>query len=538
MTTFVHELISHSAHSTPNAPALLVKHDQLSYQDLNLSIQTVANSYRSLPINHGDRIGIYLAKTIENVTCTFACSLIGAAFVPINPVLKASQVKHIVNDCQITCLITNKARLKGLNPIFDQLPLLTHLIISDATSEEAAKFQLSKHLSIIAWSDFISLKKEKLSSKTEQKKHDLAAILYTSGSTGKPKGIMLSHENIVLGAKSVAQYLQMSNKDKILAVLPLSFDYGLNQLTSSFLVGAQCILLDYLLPTDVIKNIEKHQITGLAAVPPLWSQLAKNVWPEKATKSLRYFTNSGGALSPSLLEKLRIMMPKAKPYLMYGLTEAFRSTYLDPAEVDNKIGSIGKAIPFSEVMVINTNGKECLADEVGELVHIGPLVSQGYWQNPLANQERFKPTPLQAKNIYNTTLAVYSGDFVKRDKEGFLYFISRQDEMIKTSGYRISPIEVEEVILTHDAILQACVIGVKHTELGQAILAVVSVNTDNIDSTELEKTLLKHCQKTLANYMMPQKIMILTDLPYNANGKVDRQLLKQKYQTYFTKGMN
>jgi len=535
MTTFVHELIRDSAQSTPNAIALQVKSCQLSYQALNQAVQQIAYSYSALNIKQGDRIGLYLAKTIENVSCTFACSIVGAVFVPINPVLKAPQVEHILNDCQITCLATNKARLKALIPILHKLPHLTQLIITDANCAEVQVIQPSITLPVISWTDFLSLKNKDIRSTIKQHSNDLAAILYTSGSTGKPKGIMLSHENIVLGAKSVAQYLQSSNKDKVLAVLPLSFDYGLNQLTSSFLVGAQCILLDYLFANDVIKAIEEHQITALAAVPPLWSQLSKAKWPEQKAKSLRYFTNSGGVLAPSILEKLRDVMPKAKPYLMYGLTEAFRSTYLDPDEIDNKVGSIGKAIPNSEILVIDAKGRECLAGEIGELVHIGPLVSLGYWQNTQATMKRFKFPPVQAKNIGKENLAVYSGDFVKRDSEGFLYFISRQDEMIKTSGYRISPAEVEEVITTSNKVLQTCVIGIEHKELGQGILAFVTLNNQQGNLIEFEKLLLKHCQNKLANYMIPKHIITLTDLPYNANGKVDRQLLKENYHDFFTK---
>jgi len=533
MATFVHELISDSARLTPNAIALRVKESQLTYQDLNQSVQQVASAYNALGLEQGDRIGIYLAKTVENVFSTFACSIIGAVFVPINPVLKAQQVEHIADNCQIKCLITNKTRLKSLGTIFDKHSNLTTLILTDATNAEVQTLQLSMETRVITWTDFLSLKNSKYNPAIKLHSNDLAAILYTSGSTGKPKGIMLSHENIVLGAKSVAQYLQSNNKDKVLAVLPLSFDYGLNQLTSSFLVGAQCILLDYLFANDVIKAIEKYEVTGLAAVPPLWSQLIKARWSETTARSLRYFTNSGGVLAPNILKKLRDVMPNAKPYLMYGLTEAFRSTYLDPSEVDNKIGSIGKAIPNSEIMVINAKGKECQTNEIGELVHIGPLVSLGYWQNSQASKLRFKATPEQAKNNCDNALAVYSGDFVRRDKEGFLYFISRADEMIKTSGYRISPNEVEEVILTHKAIIQTCVIGTAHAELGQGILAFVILDNNDTHNEKFEKSLLKYCQNALANYMLPLKIIILADFPYNANGKVDRQQLKQKYHNFF-----
>ena len=538
MTTFVHELISNSAQKKPCAIALQANNNQLSYQLLNQKVHQLSQEYMSFGLKQGERVGIYLSKNVENVTSMFACSVIGAVFVPINPVLKAPQVKHIITDCQVKILITNKSRLKTLMPTLTQLTSLTHIIITDSYDDNEIKGQNTGDIEFISWMGFSTQQNPIQVKIITQKENDLAAILYTSGSTGKPKGIMLSHKNIVLGAKSVAQYLNSNDKDKILAVLPLSFDYGLNQLMSSFLVGAQCVLLDYLFANDVIKAIEKYEITGLAAVPPLWSQLAKIKWPIQGTRSLRYFTNSGGALSATLLKKLQSLMPQASPFLMYGLTEAFRSTYLEPIEINNKQGSMGKAIPNAEIMVINANGDECQVDELGELVHIGPLVSLGYWQNEQANNIRFKPAPKQAKNISNISLAVYSGDYVKRDKDGFLYFISRQDEMIKTSGYRISPNEVEEVILENNAIHQACVIGLPHPELGQGILSIITLANrynSQANSNEVEKSLLKHCQQSLANYMMPQKVIILSDLPYNANGKVDRQELKRHYRDIFTR---
>jgi acyl-CoA ligase (AMP-forming) (exosortase A-associated) len=361
----------------------------------------------------------------------------------------------------------------------------------------------------------------------------MAAIFYTSGSTGKPKGVVLSHNNIVLGAKSVAEYLQNTDKDKILAVLPLSFDYGFSQLTTGFLVGAECVLLDYLLANDVVKAVIKHKITGLAAVPPLWSQLCKLNWPENAGDSIRYFTNSGGALSTTNLTHLRTLMPSASPYLMYGLTEAFRSTYLSPSEVDNRVGSMGKAIPNAEVLVVRKDGSECAVNEPGELVHKGPLVSLGYWNAKEKTAERFKPAPNQPKGIITPELAVFSGDSVKRDEDGFLYFVARADEMMKTSGYRISPMEIEEVLYQHDQITEAATIGVKHDDLGQAILAIVCSNSQG-DLSLVERAVLKHCQKQLANYMVPKKIIVLAELPHNANGKIDRHKLTQEYTNFFS----
>lgn len=529
MTTFVHDLISQSAKSFPLNTAITLKEQQLTYQELCQKTNDIAASYRALNIERYQRIGIYLPKTIENILAMFATSKAGAVFVPINPVLKAPQVQHIANDCDIKIIITNKARFKALQPLIENLPKLTTVILtdSDSTSVEAIA-----HVSVMAWSTFIRL------SSTEQNPkpltgNDMAAIFYTSGSTGKPKGVVLSHSNIILGAKSVAQYLQNTATDKILAVLPLSFDYGFSQLTTSFLVGAECILLDYLLANDVVKTIVKHKVTGLAAVPPLWSQLCKLNWSENAGNSIRYFTNSGGALSTTNLNQLRTLMPKAAPYLMYGLTEAFRSTYLSPDEVDNRIGSMGKAIPNSEVLVVRKDGTECEVNEPGELVHKGPLVSLGYWNAANKTAERFKPAPGQPKGIINPELAVFSGDSVKRDEDGFLYFVARADEMMKTSGYRISPMEIEEVLYQHDQITEAATIGVPHNDLGQAVLAIVCSNSQG-DLSLVEKSVLKHCQQQLANYMVPKKIIALPELPHNANGKIDRNKLNQEYKNFFS----
>ena len=528
MTTFVHDLISQSAEKSPLNTALTLKERQLNYQELDENINCIAISFRALNIERYQRIGIYLPKTIENVLAMFASSKAGAVFVPINPVLKAPQVQHIANDCDVKIIITNKGRFKALQPLLASLPQLTTVILTDSDSTDIDTIE---HVSIISWSNFANLTYTK-PAPTPLTGSDMAAILYTSGSTGKPKGVVLSHSNIVLGAKSVAQYLQNTATDKVLAVLPLSFDYGLSQLTTSFFVGAECVLFDYLLANDVLKAIIKHEITGLAAVPPLWSQLCKLNWPESAGLSIRYFTNSGGALSMTNLKQLRTLMPKADPYLMYGLTEAFRSTFLSPEEVDRRIGSMGKAIPNAEVLVVRQDGSECDVDEAGELVHKGPLVSLGYWNAADKTAERFKPAPGQPKGIINPELAVFSGDSVKRDIDGFLYFVARADEMMKTSGYRISPMEIEEILYQHEQIIEAAIIGVPHAELGQAILAIVCSN-DQDDLSLVAKSLLKHCQKQLANYMVPKKIIVLPELPHNANGKIDRNKLNQEYKNYF-----
>ena len=541
MTTFLHQFIEQSAQRKPNATALHFKSTQVNYHQLNEQLTKVAKGYLAISVKRFDRIGVYLNKTIETVTSLFSASVVGGVFVPINPVLKAQQVNHIVNDCDIKVLITNKGRLKGLIDNLANMPSLYHIVLVDGKSDDESN---TDKIQIICWSTFISKGESQTIHTGPQTGNDMAAILYTSGSTGKPKGVVLSHTNMVEGAKSVATYLENTHEDVILAVLPLSFDYGLSQLTTCFYVGASCVLLDYLLPNDVLKTINKYKVTGLAAVPPLYSQLCALNWQPDSGQSIRYFTNSGGALTQANLTKLRGLMPNAEPYLMYGLTEAFRSTYLLPTEIDNRVGSMGKAIPNAEVIVARPDGSECDVDEPGELVHMGPLVSLGYWNAPEKTAERFKPAPTKPDGIMIEEMAVWSGDSVKRDKDGYLYFVARSDEMIKTSGYRISPMEVEEVLYQHESISEGAVIGVSHPELGQAIVAFVLL-TNTIQGSSHEsgaktesndynvKSIAKHCMKELANYMVPKDIIVLETMPHNANGKIDRAPLNKTYQRLY-----
>jgi acyl-CoA synthetase (AMP-forming)/AMP-acid ligase II len=330
---------------------------------------------------------------------------------------------------------------------------------------------------------------------------------------------MLSHANLALGAVSVAEYLKLASNDVTLAVLPLSFDYGQNQLLSTWQAGGCVVPLDYLTPRDVIKACAKHRVTTLAAVPPLWVQLAEQDWSEEAIAPMRRLTNSGGALTPSLVKGLRsIFGAKTDIFAMYGLTEAFRSTYLDPSLIDANPTSMGRAIPFAEIMVVAKDGSEADPQEHGELVHAGPLVAQGYWQDPERTAARYKPAP--AFSHYGG-MAVWSGDTVWRDADGLLYFVGRDDAMIKTSGNRVSPTEVEEAAIESGLVAEACALGRKDERLGEAIVLFVRGLADAD-----EAALAAHMKATLPNFMQPADYVWLRDFPKNANGKLDRDGLK------------
>jgi acyl-CoA ligase (AMP-forming) (exosortase A-associated) len=336
--------------------------------------------------------------------------------------------------------------------------------------------------------------------------------------------------NMLVGATSVATYIGNQAQDRILAILPLSFDAGLSQVTTGIYAGACVVLHNHLLPRDVVRVVENESVTGLTAVPPLWMQIADQQWPAGSADSVRYFANTGGKMPRETLATLRSIFSHAKPFLMYGLTEAFRSTYLPPAEVDRRPDSIGKAIPNAEILVVAKDGSLCGPGEVGELVHRGPLVSLGYWNDPERTAHRFRPAPGQPDGLPNPELAVWSGDSVKTDDEGFLYFVSRMDEMIKTSGYRVSPAEIEEVVYDTGLVSEVAALGIPHPRLSQAIVLVAKAKQGRDASTEV---LLAQLKPQVPNYMVPQAVFWKDSLPRNANGKLDRRRLAEEYADLF-----
>lgn len=522
MTELLHQLIFNRADITPDAKALGYKDSHFSYRQLAAAVTHTAGCLQALGLTRHERVAIFLPKLPETVIAFFATTAAGGVFVPVNPILKAEQAKHIMTDCNVRVLITNQARLKQLQPLLGECHDLRQVIVIDG---DAPPLPAQRSLT---WSEFQASSAPL--QKTAAIDADMAAILYTSGSTGRPKGVVLSHRNMVTGAYSVAEYLHNQPSDKLLAVLPFSFDYGLSQLTTSFVSGACCYLLEYLLPRDIPKAVDKYGITGLACVPPLWVQLAELEWSENAQQSLRYFTNSGGAMPTATLAKLRANLPTTSPFLMYGLTEAFRSSYLPPAELDKRPTSMGKAIPNAELLVVNEAGELCQPHEPGELVHRGSLVSLGYWNDRERTAERFKPVPQAISGIPMTELAVWSGDTVKMDEDGYLYFIGRKDDMIKTSGYRVSPSEVEETLYSSGLVGEAVAIGIEHPQLGQAIV-IVATAPDN--GALEEAAIIQHCRQELPAFMVPHAIKLHNSLPRNPNGKIDRKLLAQQYVNLF-----
>ncbi|QKV79985.1 acyl-CoA ligase (AMP-forming), exosortase A system-associated [Amycolatopsis sp. Hca4] len=486
------------ARGAAGAPAVTYKDRTLTYAELADQVQRVAAGLHRLGVRRGDRVAVYAEKRLETVVALFATAAAGAVLVPLNPLFKARHIAHVAADCAPKVVFTTTERLATVR---EAVPGATPVVVFGEPAWDA-----------LLANDPVPVPGTVID-------QDPAAIMYTSGSTGGPKGVVLSHRNLLAGAASVAEYLGHTREDVVLAALPLSFDAGFSQLTTAFAAGAHVVLVNYLLPKEIVRLCARHGVTALTCVPPLWLQLVTQQWPAEATARLRYFANTGGRMPRATLTRLREIFPAAQPFLMYGLTEAFRSTYLDPAEADRRPGSIGKAIPNAEVLVLRPDGTPCLPGEHGELVHRGALVALGYWNDPGRTAERFRPVP-GPDGLVRPEIAVWSGDTVYRDEDGFLYFVGRTDEMIKTSGYRVSPAEVEEAAYATGLVGEAAAFGVPDPVLGQRIVLAVAPEAD-------AEAVSRALAKELPAYMLPRRIEALPKLPRSVNGKFDRVALRE-----------
>jgi acyl-CoA ligase (AMP-forming) (exosortase A-associated) len=518
MDFLIWHFLRESARRAPEKEALVHGEDRLSYGEVAGSVNGLATGLRRSGLKRGDRMGIYLEASIPQAISIFGISRAEGVYVPINALLHPEQVMHIAGDCGMKGLITTAAKLASLAEVLPKIPSLEFLVVvgpGEATAQ----------LPIYRYEDFCALPLPAAWRETSIEK-DLAAILYTSGSTGKPKGVMLSHANVVAGSRIVSTYLSITENERILAVLPFSFDAGMNQLMTAFEKGGTCVLINFVFAREIVQVLLKEKITGLAGVPTLWSLLAQpNSTLAKQPTFLRYITNTGGAMPQAVLKVLREVLPTTKIFLMYGLTEAFRSTYLPPEELDRRPTSMGKAIPDTEILVLNEHGQLCKPGEPGELVHRGPTVSLGYWNRPEDTARVLRPNPLLPPDMGDCEKVCYSGDLVKMDEDGFLYFIGRRDTMIKSSGFRISPTEVEEILFQSGKLRLAAVIGIPDETLGQTIKAFVVPKDGNGLDTE---ALLAYCAEKMPRYMVPKAFEVMSELPKTSSGKVNYPALRRR----------
>src|SRR5271166_5458603 len=524
MDFLIHHMLRNSAVRHPDKEALVHGSRRLMYREVAERCASVASGLRGAGMQRGDRVGIYLDPSVEQVLAIFSISQAGGVYVPINTVLVPDQVAHIARDCGMKALITTPDKLETLVPALRDVSSLQFFVATGKSngqdpadtkldSKPVHGFEEMLRLPVEdRWQDWgISV--------------DLAAILYTSGSTGKPKGVMLSHANVMAGSTIVSTYLEISHRDRILAVLPFSFDAGMNQLMTTFQQGGTIVLIKFVFAKEIIDALLSERVTGLAGVPTVWSLLANGGILKHKFPDLRYITNTGGAMPQAVLKVLRDALPATKIFLMYGLTEAFRSTYLPPEELDRRPTSMGKAIPDTEILVLNDQGQLCMPGEVGELVHRGPTVSMGYWGNREATDRVLKPNPLLPAELGDVERVCYSGDWVRMDEDGFLYYVGRRDAMIKSSGIRISPTEVEEVVFQSGRVRDAAAIGVPDEVSGQLVKIFVVGRDGEVVDTEAR---LAFCEDNMPRHMVPKFIEVLEELPKTSSGKIDYPALRRR----------
>jgi len=488
-------------------PALIVGDVQVTYAELGKRVETLAAWLHKQGVQRHDRVGIYLPpKTIEEVIATFAIARIGAVSVSITHNWTLRQLHYVVQDCTIQILITDKRRAQLIQSSELIIALDTLLVVGQAP----------EHQKMVA---FETLPIEAKAPNIRPIDIDLAALLYTSGSTGQPKGVMHSHLNFVQSARAVAKFLNNTAQDRVIVLLPINHTYSLVQITTMFLVGGSAVLQPVVMPTEIVKTIRSQHITGMAGVPAIWIQFM-NYLKETGDElpSLRYVTNSSGQIPLMTLRLMAELLPQADKYLTYGMTEAPRSTYLPPERFLDKMGSIGKAAPHSEVFVISEKGI-CGPGEQGELVHRGSLICQGYWNNPQATAQLIRSCE-QLKSLIGNEKVAYSGDTVRIDEEGYLWFVERTDAMIKSSDHRISPTEIEDILYEYEPVENVIAFGVNDATLGQVIHIAVSSRTGCCVKSE---QLLQFCRKNMPHYMIPTKVHHWQGaMPLNNNGKLDR----------------
>lgn len=452
----------------------------------------------------GDRVAIYLEKRVEKPIVVLACGLVGAVSVIVNPRLKDAQVAHVLADADARLVYTSADK---------------ELYLADP----ARTFAGRQVVHVDAPGPARTTRRELPRVTSDMP----ATILYTSGSTGLPKGIVQSHGSLCDGARIVSGYLGLSARDHVLAVLPLSFDYGLNQVLGAAWAGARVTLLGYLAIGEVLAALERHACTGLAGVPTLWvafcEALRSGTFDPARLAALRYVTNSGGQLGLAEIYTFRQLLPEVSVFAMYGLTEAFRSSFLPPDEIDRIPGSIGTAIPEVELLVVDPlSGKPCRPGEVGELVHAGALVADGYWRRPEDTARVFRPDPRGAER----GRVVYSGDLVEKDAEGYLWFVGRRDKQLKVSGYRVSPEEVERELERCPGVAKACVFGVPDATTGTRLIA--GVQPAPAAPTGLGNLVLRHMRAAAPAWLVPSEVHVVPALPLNQNGKPDSTALRRE----------
>lgn len=490
------EDLRRAAALAPEREAVVAGERRMTYAELDAAASALAARLHALGVARGDRVALLLPNGADAAVAVYGALRAGAAFTPLNPTIKADKLAYVLHDCEAVAVVCDPALEALAQEARAQAPSVRALVAAqEAGAPGHPPLPPPPPLSV-----------------------DLAAIVYTSGSTGRPKGVTLTHANMAFAAGAIVEYLEMTADDRVLCVVPLSFDYGLYQLLMCVRVGATLVLeRGFAFPGRIVELLERERVTGLPGVPTIFQVLTSlGGGIAGGGRHLRYLSNTAAALAPATIAALRAAFPQARLYSMYGLTECKRVSWLPPDQLDARPDSVGVAIPGTEAWVEDDDGRRLPPGEVGELIVRGAHVMQGYWNDPAATAERLRPGRWPWERVLAT------GDLFRSDDEGYLYFVGRRDDIIKSRGEKVAPREVETVLLAAEGVRTAAVVGRADRLLGQAIHAYVVPEP----GAELRPAALRrHCAAHLEDYMVPARIELCDALPTTANGKVDHRAL-------------
>jgi long-chain acyl-CoA synthetase len=501
----VEDFLRSSAGRYPDKVALIAGERRLTFAEFDGLTDRLAAALTGRGVGRGDRVLVFMENSWEAVVAIFATLKAGAVFSPINPSTKADKLAFMASHCRATAIIT-QARLMGVATAARAQAPSVSLTIAAGLRDDVD--------GVVRFEDAIVA--DAKASAPAGINLDLAMLIYTSGSTGVPKGVMMTHQNIVAAATSITTYLGNTPDDVIMAVLPISFDYGLYQVLMAAKVGATLVLeKSFAFPQVILDRVRVEHVTGLPLVPTMAAILLqmKDLVPG-AFPHLRYITNTAAALPPAHIARLQALFPTTTIFSMYGQTECKRCTYLPPQELARRPGSVGIAIPGTEAYVVDDDGRRVAPGETGELVIRGPHVMKGYWENPEATDKALKPGPLPWEKV------LYTGDLFRTDADGFLYFVGRKDDIIKTRAEKVSPKEVENVLYGLAGVREAAVIGVPDPLLGEAIMAIVALDKG---ASLTAADVIRHCARNLEDFMVPKHVQFRAELPKSDNGKIARR---------------
>ena len=507
----VNDFLEQSADRTPGKVALICGEERLTYAEIDAMANRLANALRERGVARGDRVVLFLPNSIELTVAIFATLKANGVFVVVNNSTKPDKLAHLINNCRATALVAPAGQADVAMEMIWRASSLKFAVLAGDGSPAAAE----DNAPLVR---FDAIQAEHPASRPPRQctDQDLACLIYTSGSSGDPKGVMSSHSNVVFAASSVITYLENVPDDVIICALPLSFDYGLYQLLMAFKFGGTLVLeRAFAYPGQFLRQLEKEKVTGFPGVPTMFAILLQMDLKSFDFSHLRYITNTAAALPPSHVQQLRERFPQATVYSMYGLTETKRTLYLPPDQLDKRPGSVGIAIPGTEVWLVDEEDNRLGPNQVGELVIRGGHVMRGYWENPEATAKRFRPGPLPGERV------CYSGDLLRMDDDGYFYFVGRKDDIIKSRGEKVAPKEVENVLYGLEGVTEAAVIGVPDAILGQAIKALVVSKS----GTLTEEAVIRHCRANLEDFMVPKHVVFVDSLPKTTSGKIRKTVI-------------